>query len=264
MSDELEFGLPERFAPPSLPIRVPDERVLNRAHCAAFRREGYVVVNDFLKPRDVEYIRGIYDELFADEAGTKDGNYCQSQGKDGTRLEIRNCSKYRPELLRTALYTKALALARQLLGRKAEFWGDFAMCKPPGNGGHTPWHQDEAHWSPAYRYNHLAVWVPLQDVSKENGCMSFIPRSHKWGIITHDATHAAGCAKIQTRAVDESLAVLRPMPAGAASVHHCRTLHYAGPNTSNAPRRAYILNFGTPLKYRRFFKRTFSWATPGM
>jgi ectoine hydroxylase-related dioxygenase (phytanoyl-CoA dioxygenase family) len=44
-----------------------------------------------------------------------------------------------------------------------------------------------------------------------------------------------------TDAVDASRAVACPIPAGGATFHHCRTLHFAGPNTTDEPRRAYIL-----------------------
>lgn len=46
---------------------------------------------------------------------------------------------------------------------------------------------------------------------------------------------------------DATQAVPCPLPAGAATVHHCRTLHYTTGNRSNSsPRRALILTIGTP------------------
>ena len=234
--------------------------VLDRARRAAFKRDGYVVVDHLLSAAEVEHLRLVYDELFAELAGRPDANVCQSTAKANARIEILNCSKYRPELLRTPLYTKALGLARQLLGPGANFWGDFALCKPAGDGGPTPWHQDEAHWSADHVFNHLTVWVPLQDVSVANGCMSFVPGSHRRSIVDHRAKGASGCAKLEAPGVDPAAAVPCPMPAGAVSAHHCRTLHAAGPNPSAGPRRAYILNFGTPMRPRRLWrKRSFPW-----
>src|SRR6185436_14247207 len=49
-----------------------------------------------------------------------------------------------------------------------------------------------------------------------------------------------------------------PIPAGGATVHHSRTLHYTGPNQSDGPRRAYILGFGTPPQPRTV-ARNFYW-----
>jgi hypothetical protein len=36
------------------------------------------------------------------------------------------------------------------------------------------------------------------------------------------------------------------LPAGGATIHSSKTLHYTGPNVSAGPRRAYILGFGVP------------------
>jgi hypothetical protein len=48
------------------------------------------------------------------------------------------------------------------------------------------------------------------------------------------------------------------MKEKGATIHHCRTLHYTGPNHSDGPRRAYILGFGTPPK-KRAVARDFYW-----
>jgi ectoine hydroxylase-related dioxygenase (phytanoyl-CoA dioxygenase family) len=53
-------------------------------------------------------------------------------------------------------------------------------------------------------------------------------------------------------------AVPCPIPAGGATIHHCRTLHYTGPNRSSGPRRAYILGFGAPARPRAV-PRDFYW-----
>ena len=229
-----------------------------------FRRDGFLQIDDFLGADEVEPLRVIYDGLFTDRTGTADGNFCQSENGGnggGSRLQISHCSKYRPELKETRLYHDALAVARQLLGSKAVFWGDFALLKPSRHGGPTPWHQDEAYWSPDLKYDHMAVWVPLQEATVENGCMQFIPRSHQRGIVEHRPRAGGECASIEACGVDETQAVACPLRVGGVTLHHCRTLHYTGPNQSTGPRRAYILNFGVPTRYRRFFRRKFAWRT---
>ena len=37
-----------------------------------------------------------------------------------------------------------------------------------------------------------------------------------------------------------------PMPAGGATFHVMRTMHYSGPNSTAEPRRAFILKFAVP------------------
>jgi hypothetical protein len=46
------------------------------------------------------------------------------------------------------------------------------------------------------------------------------------------------------------------LPAGGATAHHGRSLHFAGPNRSSAPRYAFIMAFEippVPLQQRRGF-----------
>ncbi|NUQ65036.1 MAG: phytanoyl-CoA dioxygenase family protein [Pirellulales bacterium] len=118
---------------------------------------------------------------------------------------------------------------------------------------------DEAYWDPAFDYCSISIWVPLQDATLDNGCMQFIPRSHRQKVVPH---HSIGrdprVHGLETDAVDVSAAVACPVPAGGATVHHCRTLHYAGPNRTGQPRRAYIMIFGTP-RQPRTEPRSFPW-----
>ncbi|CAF4663935.1 unnamed protein product, partial [Rotaria magnacalcarata] len=45
------------------------------------------------------------------------------------------------------------------------------MKPPTSKSLPTPWHQDEAYWDPTLTYESVGVWVALQSVSIENGCM---------------------------------------------------------------------------------------------
>ena len=49
---------------------------------------------------------------------------------------------------------------------------------------------------------------------------------------------------------DFSDAVACPLPAGGATFHYNRTLHFSGPNTTGVPRRAYVMSAGFPATAR--------------
>jgi len=127
-------------------------------------------------------------------------------------------------------------------------------------GAPTPWHQDEAYWDPGLEYHSISVWMPLQEATLENGCMQFVPGSHKLPVAPHRSigndprVHGLEIASD----VDVSGAVACPLPPGGATFHLSSTLHYAGPNTTDTPRRAYILGFNTPPKPRPV-PRNFWW-----
>ena len=49
----------------------------------------------------------------------------------------------------------------------------------------TPWHQDEAYWLDMPDKRAVSFWVALQDVNVDNGCMWFVPGSHKLPLREH-------------------------------------------------------------------------------
>ncbi len=70
-----------------------------------------------------------------------------------------------------------------------------------------------------------------------------------------------------TDEVDPTPAAPVPLPAGGAALHHCRTLHYSGPNRSGRMRRAYTNEFqaeptprGEPYARPWFREMNASWA----
>lgn len=221
---------------------------------AFFHREGYLALPTFTAPEEVSQLRDIYDHLFEIKAGRDQGDHLDLTTADEDDQEpalpqILNPSKYAPALVDTQLRANAEAVARQLLGPEIIYRGDHAIRKPPRSGAATPWHQDEAYNNPAMAYNEISIWIPLQPATLENGCMWFVPRSHTDDVLPH---HPIGNdPRIIGLEVDdpESLtanAVACPLPPGGATIHHCKTLHYTGPNLSSEPRRAYILAFGAP------------------
>ena len=136
-------------------------------------------------------------------------------------------------------------------------WGNTRSSSRTGT--ETPWHQDEAYWDPTLDYESLSIWIPLQEATIANGCMQFVPGSHQQQVLTHHSINDdPRIHGLEVDAVDVSTAVACPIPAGGATIHHNRTLHYAGPNDSDVPRRAYILIFGRKPT-QRIKARDFYW-----
>ena len=74
--------------------------------------------------------------------------------------------------------------ASQLLGNRAvRFWHDQLFCKPAKHGGVVAWHQDYSYWTRTRPMQHLTAWTGLDDATVENGCLHYIPGSHKWGFL---------------------------------------------------------------------------------
>jgi ectoine hydroxylase-related dioxygenase (phytanoyl-CoA dioxygenase family) len=233
-----------------------------------YQREGYLVLPDLTTAAEVERLQTIYDHLFAVKAGRDQGDHLDLVTTDEDDQapvlpQILNPSKYAPELATTLLRANAEAVARQLLGPTVRFSGEHAILKPPHTPVATPWHQDEAYNDPGWDYNYLNIWIPLQKATLENGCMHFVPGSHRQEVLPHQPIgndeRVIGLEVTDPDLVTQG-SIACPIPAGSATMHHGRVLHYTGPNLSDQPRRAYILMFNTPPR-RRATRREFPWLT---
>jgi ectoine hydroxylase-related dioxygenase (phytanoyl-CoA dioxygenase family) len=136
--------------------------------------------------------------------------------------------------------------AYQLLGQSFRLFHDQLFCKPAKHGGVVAWHQDFSYWTFTKPMHHLTCWIGLDDANVENGCLYFVPGSHKWGLLPitgltggMDAVREV-LTQDQLKAFDERVA--NELPKGYASFHHPLTMHGSYANTSDHPRRAVVLN----------------------
>ena len=167
--------------------------VVNQLNCeqlAFYNENGYLAVDRVASDHEVAEIRALYDRMFSSRTGRNAGDHfdlagADEDGKEPLLAQILQPSKYFPELKQTALYRNVGTLIRDLLGTEAELTGDHAINKPPRHGAETPWHQDEAYWDPDKDHCSISVWIPLQPATIRNGCMHFIPCSHRLGVLEH-------------------------------------------------------------------------------
>ena len=225
---------------------------LTQKQVDSYHDDGYLALDALTTSDEVVRLRAIYDRLFEERAGREVGDQLDLAGVgDGTgeaKLpQIVEPIKYAPELAEGYYRVNAFAIARQLLGPATEYSGEHAIFKPAFIGPETPWHQDEAYWDASFDHNSLSIWIPLQPATLENGCMWFVPKSHRAGVLPHHTIdHDPRIHGLEVDEVDKVSAASCPIPAGGCTIHSSRTLHYAGPNRSDAPRRAYILVYRTP------------------
>ncbi len=233
---------------------------------AFFEENGFLALGPITTPEELAWLRSVYDRIFAQRAGRDEGMQfdlggSDEEGKEAALPQILSPHKYAPELNEGEFVKNALSIGRALIGDTASGGIGHAIFKPAGIGAATPWHQDEAYWDPTLQYNSVSLWMPLQEATVENGCLWFVPGSHKWDIKTHRPI--GGDVRVHGLELHEPdqdeltrLAVPCPLEPGGVTVHYNRTLHYAGPNTSGIPRRALILGASLPTQpypgHRRF------------
>ena len=135
--------------------------------------------------------------------------------------------------------------AAQLLGGAVRFWHDQIFYKPARHGGVVIWHQDYSYWTRTTPMAHLSCWIGLDDSTRENGCVHYVPRSHRWQLLpradfANDMNAVLDSLTPAQR--DEFKPVAIELKAGEASFHHPMMVHGSYANTTNRPRRAVVLN----------------------
>jgi ectoine hydroxylase-related dioxygenase (phytanoyl-CoA dioxygenase family) len=138
-------------------------------------------------------------------------------------------------------------VASQLLGnRPVRFWHDQIFWKPPKEGGVVAWHQDYSYWTRTKPVAHITCWCGLDDATKENGCLQYIPGSQRWGLLPKPviAGEMQGIKDFLNEEQEKQFQhpQFAEVKAGEAIFHHSLTLHGSGANTSSKPRRAFVIN----------------------
>lgn len=138
-----------------------------------------------------------------------------------------------------------LVPASQLLAGPVRFWHDQLFCKPPRRGGVVAWHQDYSYWTRTVPLAHLTCWIALDDVTIENGCLQYVPGSHRWPLLPITGL-AGGMEAIKSVLTEEQREQFTPVPVevrrGEASFHHPLTVHGSSENRSPNPRRGAVIN----------------------
>lgn len=151
------------------------------------------------------------------------------------------------ELFHDLVWHPAITVpSAQLLGvDHLRFWHDQVFYKPPRHPGVVPWHQDYSYWTRTGPPRHITVNVVLDDTDLENGCLHFVPGSHRWPLlpkVSFDAPMDALLADVPGELRDDFRPVPVPLRAGEASIHHSHTIHGSFANQSDGPRRAVVVN----------------------
>jgi len=228
-----------------------DQYRLTKEQVDFFNENGYLQGIKMLNTEQLEVLR---KELFELADPSNEGNklfyeYNSNESTDPKTILFHALGAWRiTPGLHDVLWNPAfLMAASQLLDDKpVRFWHDQIFYKPAKKGGVVAWHQDYSYWTRTIPIAHITCWCALDDATIENGCLHYIPGSHKWGLMPKPviAGEPEGIKDFLNDEQKEKFAHPPPAPvrAGEAIFHHSLTLHGSGENKSSRPRRAFVIN----------------------
>ncbi|HEX4875467.1 MAG TPA: phytanoyl-CoA dioxygenase family protein [Chitinophagaceae bacterium] len=224
---------------------------LSEDQVSFFHQNGYLAGVKLLGPSQIEIIRNELTEIAnpSHPGHSLFYEFHSNESTDPSKILFHALGAWRiTPGLHDVLWNPAfLMAASQLLGNvPVRFWHDQIFWKPPRQGGVVAWHQDYSYWTRTKPIAHLTCWCGLDDASAENGCLQYIPGSHRWGLLPKPVI-AGELEGIKDYLDDEQKMLfekpsLAELKAGEAVFHHSLTLHGSGANTSARPRRAFVIN----------------------
>lgn len=258
-----------------------------RTVVAEFRQNGFAVIDDFLSPEEVESARKemgrIVEEMdptdhpvnvfFADDKNSrhvKDDYFLTSSDKirffyedgavdkNGDLLvdkskafnKVGHALHYLNPVFREISFSDKVKNVFSTVGyKKPAIVQSMYIFKPPHIGGVVTSHFDATFLYVEPIENLIGVWIPIDDATVENGCLWFIPGSHK----THNAqfrfvrTHKTdGSPRLEFTGekpqTDDSKFVPVPVRKGSCVLIHGLVIHKSEANKSDKPRNAYTFH----------------------
>ena len=205
-----------------------------------FDAEGYVVVPDLVDGATLARALAETDRFEAEADAFL-------QRVDGGRVAIAetgaitfsvHLAARSPALRDLTRHPTIVGLCADLVGPDVNLYWDQAVYKKPEKPRRFPWHQDNG-----YAYvepqQYLTVWLALTDATVDNGCPWVVPGLHRGGTLQHTYVDPLGFECLS----EPEGAVAAEVPAGGAVVFSSLTPHLTGPNTTDAVRKAYILQY---------------------
>lgn len=219
---------------------------------ASFVAQGFLGPLDVLGPAEVERARAAVADVIADLDRHRPLLYEVEQGyadrPDRVVCHFLGGWRVHPVLRELVFDPRLSRPCAQLLGvERLRFWHDQVFAKPPHHPGVVPWHQDYSYWTRTAPACHITVNLMLDDADLDNGCVQFVPGSHRWGLLPKlpfDGELEAIRALLPAGADWNPVAV--PVRAGQATIHHSHTLHGSDRNRSARWRRAAVVNYMGP------------------
>ncbi|MBM3458447.1 MAG: phytanoyl-CoA dioxygenase family protein [Armatimonadetes bacterium] len=217
---------------------------ITEATIATYRNQGYLIQRDFLGPSELHELRVELDRYIGEIVPTladRDAFYV-----DRSRPETLKQMQHMGHAPFFAAYPRRnswMTLAAALVGEPVRGEAPEWFNKPPGTDSPTPPHQDNYYFC-LRPPQVVTLWLALDPVERENGCLHYVPGSHREGIRPHAASQVLGFSQgiCDYGEADRQREVAIELAPGDLVVHHGELIHRADPNrTRDRQRRAFAI-----------------------
>jgi len=229
-------------ASPAVAFPLLDEPYrVTAAQCEQFRENGFIKLSEVFDAGTLNHFEQEITSLTFAHNPHANTAMADRDTYSKAFIQVGNLWQKGAEAKRFTFSRRLAGIAATLLGtRGVRLWHDQALYKEP-SGGFTPWHADQQYWPMASSLS-VTAWIPLHAVPLEQGPLSFGRGSHRKRIgrdlAISDESEQLIRDSIREQGVVE---VIEPYALGDVSFHLGWTLHRAGPNTTEHPRKVHTV-----------------------
>ena len=214
-----------------------------------FRAHGYLAGVRLLNEQQIEALRNEVMQLVdpAHPSNSLFYEFNSNESSDPQKILFHALGAWRITTgLHDILWHPAFTVAAsQLLDGAVRFWHDQIFYKPAHHGGIVIWHQDYSYWTRTQPMVHLSCWIGLDGSTRDNGCVHYVPGSHRWNLLPR-ADFANEMDEILNALTPQQRKEFKPvaieLKAGECSFHHPLMVHGSYENRTDKSRRAVVLN----------------------
>jgi ectoine hydroxylase-related dioxygenase (phytanoyl-CoA dioxygenase family) len=217
---------------------------ITEARRRQYREEGFMFLDRALGEEELRILRTECELLVKEQDDEMDrqGTDVLNLSRRNSRYFVFNASQRRP-MLEKLIYSDLMAgICRATIGDDAMlFWEQFVVKGTDKKGAEFGWHQDSGYVDGPHK-PYVNAWIPLDDVSEENGTIAVLPyaRAGTRKKVDHVAPPGGG-DRIGYFGKDPGIPFIAP--AGSIAVFSSLTFHRSGVNSTSSMRRAYAIQY---------------------
>ncbi len=233
---------------------------LTEQQVAQYWRDGYLFPLDLMSRQEAQIWRQKLEQMEQDYREVK-------MPRTVNTYKRINAQCVMPFAYELASHPDLLDMVEGILGPDILIYGAEFFIKEAGTPHIVSMHQDLTYWGLGATDNLVTAWIALSEVNVKSGCMQFVAGSHNHQILPHEDTFAENNLlsrgqeiQVEVNDSDKTDIVLTP---GQISLHHGRTIHGSGPNSSDDRRIGFVIRYVNPKVMQEVAQKDYAMLVRG-
>ena len=215
-------------------------RRLTAQQLAEYDEQGFTLVPNVFSPAELAAVDREIDRVIEARL-TRSGGEVERHLAHGWVMSLGLASEITRNFCQD---TRILDLVEAIVKPGIAIYSAKLVSKEPYDETPCLWHQDDAYYvKNSASKTRMSIWVPLYDVTVEQGCLQVIPGSHKRGLQPASTKSGGFCNLSMDVEVDLRERIYLPVPAGSMLLFSALLWHASDGNQTDRRRRAFIVSY---------------------